>query len=79
LQAQQAGASEKGTAQLQAQIDALKALVSSLSARRLVSPEGAVIVVDVVRAATDPSNACLWKLSPWLKFVVRTVNQTTAP
>ena len=57
LQAQQTEASEKGTAQLQGQIDALKALIGSLSGAPLVNPEGAVIVVDVARARTDPSNA----------------------
>jgi hypothetical protein len=57
LQAQLAGASEKGAAQLQEQIDLLKAFISSPSAPQLVNPEGAVIVVDVARARTDPSNA----------------------
>ena len=57
LLAQQAAASEQGAAQLQEQIDLLKALASGASTSPLVNPEGAVIVVDVSRAATDPSNA----------------------
>ena len=57
LQAQLAGASEKGAAQLQQQIDSLRALTSNPSGDQLVNPEGAVVVVDVGRARTDPANA----------------------
>lgn len=57
LQAQRAGASEKGAAQLQQQIDSLRALTNNRSGEQLVNPEGAVVVVDVARATTDPANA----------------------
>jgi len=57
LQAQQASASDKGAAQLQEQIASLKAFLRSPSSPRLVNPEGAVVVVDVGRARTDPTNS----------------------
>jgi DNA-binding beta-propeller fold protein YncE len=57
LQDQLAGALEKGAAQLQQQIDSLRALTNDPSGDQLVNPEGAVVVVDVGRARTDPANA----------------------
>jgi DNA-binding beta-propeller fold protein YncE len=57
LQAQLAGASEDGAAQLQQQIESLKAIINSPSDLQLVNPEGAVVVVDIARARTDPANA----------------------
>ncbi|HEY6340448.1 MAG TPA: hypothetical protein VIY49_03065 [Bryobacteraceae bacterium] len=61
LQAQQAGASDKGAAQLQERIDALKAFANSTSSQ-LVNPEGAVVVVDVARAKTDPANSVVGRI-----------------
>lgn len=58
LQAQQANASDKGKAQLQERIDFIKATVSDDPASApLVNPEGAVVVVDVARARTNPAQS----------------------
>ncbi len=57
LEAQIAGASGKGAAQLQQQIDSWKAVANVTSGDQLVNPEGAVVVVDVARARSDPANA----------------------
>jgi DNA-binding beta-propeller fold protein YncE len=54
LQAKQSSASDKGAAQLQEEIDSLKAFLSSPSSPRLVNPEGAVVVVDVGQARNRP-------------------------
>jgi DNA-binding beta-propeller fold protein YncE len=57
LQVQQVNASDKGKAQLQEQIDWIKANVDNASSSPLVNPEGAVVVVDVARARTDPAQS----------------------
>jgi DNA-binding beta-propeller fold protein YncE len=57
LQSKQVNASEKEKAQLQEQIDWIKANVDNSSSLPLVSPEGAVVVVDVARARTDPEQS----------------------
>lgn len=58
LQAQQANASDKEKAQLQERIDFIKATVSDDPASApLVNPEGAVLVVDVARARTNPAQS----------------------
>lgn len=59
LQAQLADASEKGAAQLQEQIDQLKAVISSPPGAALTGPEGAVVVIDVALASTDPAKAAV--------------------
>jgi DNA-binding beta-propeller fold protein YncE len=45
LEALQSGASEKGVARLQQQIDSLKSIIGSLSGVPLANPEGAVVVM----------------------------------
>jgi len=57
LEALQSGASEKGVARLQQQIDSLKSIIGSLSGVPLANPEGAVVVIDVALAKTDPAKA----------------------
>ncbi len=58
LQAQQANAPDKEKARLQEQIDFIKTYaVDSASSAPLVNPEGAVVVVDVARARTDPAQS----------------------